>query len=110
MAPAPVRSRRARTPGAWGVPVGATLMVVGIVTGIIIVAVGVVSFVRDVDRLVRTGSGGDLVADLEAGEYFLYDEDDGVDLGPLDVRITRVDDGLSVVPSAVDDGPSYDIA
>jgi hypothetical protein len=85
-------------------------MVVGIVAGIAIVAVGVVSFVRDVDRLVRTGSGGDLVADLEAGEYFLYDEDDGVDLGPLDVRITRVDDGLGVVPTDVDDGPSYDIA
>ncbi|MFN3217572.1 MAG: hypothetical protein ACE367_13845 [Acidimicrobiales bacterium] len=110
MAPAPVRPPRTRTPGAWGVPVGATLMVVGIVTGIVIVAVGVVSFVRDVDRLVRTGSGGDLVADLEAGEYFIYDEDDGVDLGPLDVRITRVEDGLGVVPTDVDDGPSYDIA
>ena len=31
--------------------------------------------------------------------YFLYDEDDGVDLGPLDVRITRVSDGLGVVPT-----------
>lgn len=110
MAPAPVRAPRTRTPGAWGVPVGATLMVVGIVTGIVIVVVGVVSFVRDVDRLVRTGSGGELVADLEAGEYFIYDEDDGIDLGPLDVRITRVEDGLGVVPTDVDDGPSYDIA
>ncbi len=110
MAPAPVRPSRPSSRGAWGVPVGATLMVVGVVTAIVIVAVGVISFVRDVNRLVRTSSGGDLVTDLEAGEYFLYDEDDGVDLGPLDVRITRVSDGVAVGTSDVDDGPSYDIA
>jgi len=110
MASAPVRASRTRTPGNWGVPVKATLMVVDIMTDIVIVAVGVISFVRDVDRLVRTGSGSDLVADLESGRYFLYDEDDGVDLGPLDVKITRVSDGLGVVPTEVDNGPSYNVA
>jgi hypothetical protein len=83
-------------------------MVAGIAVAVAGVALSVKSLADDVNGLARNADVGELVTNLEGGEYFVYDED-GFDLGLFDVRVFRASDGAELATQAVPDPVSYDV-
>lgn len=112
--PPPTRAPRTGSagntfPGSWGYGVGTALMVLGLIFGAVIVFNALSQLAGDVDSLRRDVSNGSLMENLEAGEYFIYDESEGVGVGPVTVRVSRASDGTLVPTNRVEDPFSYDV-
>lgn len=112
MSPAPVRTRSGPTdqfPHAWGYWAGAMFILAGIVAATVMVVTGVTGFVSDVQDFRREARNGSLETALARGaEIFIYNED-GLDAGPFDVKVTRVSDDVEVATSVVQNGTTYDV-
>ncbi len=111
MSPAPVRrSVGSRTfPYRGGYVVGLLLMVAGVVVAIVLAVNGFRSLVDDVNDFRRAVGRDNLEETLEAGvEYVVYDED-GIDVGPFDIRVIRISDGTEIPTTTIENGTTYDV-
>lgn len=108
MSPAPVRRRPARFPNMWGYGLAVFLMLAAIGVAVFFVVDAIRGFSDDVRNLHRVANQESLTVALEEGEYLVFDED-GLDVGPFDVRVFRAVDDLEVPTVDVVDGTSYDV-
>ena len=111
MSPAPVRANAAsgsKFPHSWGYVLGVLLMLIGIAVGAVLVISAIQGFSDDVRSLRRAANVDDLELSLDRGEYFVFDED-GLGVGPFDVRVIRRSDGRQLPTSEISDGTTYDV-
>ncbi len=112
MSPAPLRTRptdsRSKFPGSWGYGLGTVLMIAGVAVALVLIIGGLSGFADDVRDLRRAVNPDSLELSLEEGEYLVFDED-GLDLGPFNAKVTRTSDGRDIPTAAVNDGTSYDV-